>query len=40
MRKNQSSLTATGIAAARALESEKPAGERLIADPYARHSAR
>ncbi len=30
MRKNQSSLTAAGIAIARAEESEKPANERLI----------
>lgn len=36
MRENQASITATGIAAARALESEKPDGERLIYDPYAR----
>jgi methyltransferase (TIGR00027 family) len=36
MRKNQSSLTATGIAIARAVESEKPADERICYDPYAR----
>jgi methyltransferase (TIGR00027 family) len=36
MRKNQSSLTAAGIAIARAVESEKPAGERICFDPYAR----
>lgn len=35
MRKNQSSLTAAGIAVARAVESEKPAGERICYDPYA-----
>lgn len=36
MRKNQSSLTAEGIAVARAVESEKPADERICYDPYAR----
>jgi methyltransferase (TIGR00027 family) len=36
MRKNQASLTAAGIALARAVESEKPAGERICYDPYAR----
>jgi len=36
VRKNQSSLTATGIAIARAVESEKPPGERVCYDPYAR----
>ncbi len=36
MRKRQSSLSALGIAAIRALESEKPEGERLLYDPYAR----
>ncbi len=36
MKKNQSSLTAAGIAIVRALESEKPAGERVCYDPYAR----
>jgi methyltransferase (TIGR00027 family) len=37
MRKNQSSLTAEGIAYIRARESVKPAGERLFYDPFARH---
>ena len=36
MRKNRSSLTAAGIALARAVESEKPADERICFDPYAR----
>lgn len=36
MKKNQSSLTAAGIAIVRAIESEKPAGERVCYDPYAR----
>lgn len=36
MRKNRSSLTASGIALARAVESEKTAGERICYDPYAR----
>ncbi len=36
MRKKQSSISALGIAVMRALESEKPEGERLIYDPYAR----
>lgn len=36
MRKNQSSLTAAGIALARAVESEKPADRRICYDPYAR----
>ena len=36
MRKNQSSLTAMGIAVARAVESEKPESERICFDPYAR----
>lgn len=36
MRKKQSSLTAAGIALARAVESEKPADERICYDPYAR----
>ena len=36
MRKNQSSLTAAGIAIARAVESEKPVDERICYDPYAR----
>jgi methyltransferase (TIGR00027 family) len=34
--RNQSSLTAAGIAIVRAIESEKPAGERVCYDPYAR----
>ncbi len=36
MKRNQSSLTAAGIAVVRALESEKPGGERVCYDPYAR----
>lgn len=36
MRKNQTSLTAAGIAIARAVESEKPIDERICYDPYAR----
>jgi len=36
MRRNQTSLTALGIAVMRAAESEKPAGERICYDPYAR----
>lgn len=36
MRKSQSSMTATGIAIVRAIESEKPAAERICCDPYAR----
>ena len=36
MKTSQSSTTALGIAAARAFESEKPAGERICDDPYAR----
>jgi O-methyltransferase involved in polyketide biosynthesis len=36
MRKNQSSLTAAGIAIARAVESGKPADGRICYDPYAR----
>ncbi len=36
MKRNQGSLTAMGIAVVRALESEKPAGERVCYDPYAR----
>ena len=36
MRKNQTSLTAAGIALMRAAESEKPADERICYDPYAR----
>jgi methyltransferase (TIGR00027 family) len=39
MRKWQSSLTAAGIAAVRAIESEKPAGERVCYDRYARRFA-
>ncbi len=36
MRRNQSSLTAAGIAIARAVESNKPAQTRICYDPYAR----
>lgn len=36
MRKSQSSMTATGIAIVRAIESERPAAERICFDPYAR----
>ena len=36
MRKSQSSLTAAGIALARAVESDKPAESRICYDPYAR----
>jgi len=36
MRENRSSLTAAGIALVRAVESEKPADERICYDPYAR----
>jgi methyltransferase (TIGR00027 family) len=36
MKRNQSSLTAAGIVIVRALESEKPAAERVCFDPYAR----
>jgi methyltransferase (TIGR00027 family) len=36
MKRDRPSLTAAGIAAARAIESEKPAGERICYDPYAR----
>jgi methyltransferase (TIGR00027 family) len=39
MRRGQSSLTAAGIAAVRAIESEKPVGERIYYDPYARRFA-
>jgi methyltransferase (TIGR00027 family) len=39
MRKNQTSLTAAGIAITRAIESEKPEGERICYDPYARRFA-
>lgn len=36
MKKQQSSITAEGIALVRALESNKPAGERVCYDPWAR----
>jgi methyltransferase (TIGR00027 family) len=36
MKRNRSSVTAAGIAVVRAVESEKPAGERICFDPYAR----
>ena len=36
MRTRQTSITAAGIAIARAVESEKPVGERIGFDPYAR----
>lgn len=36
MKRNQSSITAQGIAFARALESSRPAGERICYDPLAR----
>ncbi len=36
MRNTQTSLTAQGIAIARAVESEKPVGERICYDPFAR----
>lgn len=36
MRKNQTSMTAIGIAILRGIESEKPEDERLCYDPYAR----
>jgi methyltransferase (TIGR00027 family) len=36
MRKNQSSTTASGIAALRAYESDKPEGERICNDQYAK----
>jgi methyltransferase (TIGR00027 family) len=36
MRKDQTSVTAMGIAVNRAFESEKPADERICYDPYAR----
>jgi methyltransferase (TIGR00027 family) len=39
MRTNQSSLTAAGIAITRAIESGKPADERICYDPYARRFA-
>jgi methyltransferase (TIGR00027 family) len=37
MKKQQSSLMAEGIAITRAMESEKPAAERLLYDPYAKY---
>jgi O-methyltransferase involved in polyketide biosynthesis len=39
MRKSQSSMTATGIAIVRAIESEKPGADRICYDPYARRSS-
>lgn len=39
MRRNQSSLTAVGIAVVRAIESERPPAERICEDPYARQFA-
>ena len=36
MRKNQTSMTAMGIAIVRGIESEKPEGVRICYDPYAR----
>ncbi len=36
MKKTQTSTTSMGIAAMRAFESEKPAGERICYDPFAR----
>ena len=36
MRKNQTSMTAMGIAIVRGIESEKPDGVRILFDPYAR----
>ena len=36
MKRNQSSITAEGIAFARAMESRKPEGGRVCYDPYAR----
>jgi len=36
MRKNQTSMTAIGIAIVRGIESEKPEGQRICYDPYAR----
>jgi len=35
MKKDRTSMTAIGIAVTRAVESERPAGERLIYDPFA-----
>ena len=40
MKRNQSSITAEGIAFARAMESRKPADVRVCYDPYARVGAR
>jgi methyltransferase (TIGR00027 family) len=39
MRRNRSSLTAAGIAITRAIESARPAEERICYDPYARRFA-
>lgn len=39
MKRNQSSVSAQGIAVVRAIESEKPEGERIVYDPYARQMA-
>ncbi len=39
MKRNQSSFSAQGIAVVRALESEKPEGERIVYDPFARRMA-
>jgi methyltransferase (TIGR00027 family) len=39
MRKNQTSMTAIGIAIVRGIESEKPEGERICYDPFARQFA-
>jgi methyltransferase (TIGR00027 family) len=36
MKKSQASMTAQGIAIARVFESDKPAGERICYDPFAR----
>jgi len=36
MKENRPSTTAAGIALARAIESAKPAGERICYDPFAR----
>jgi methyltransferase (TIGR00027 family) len=36
MRQNQTSMTAMGIAIVRAIESERPEGQRICYDPYAR----
>ena len=36
MRKNQTSMTAIGIAIVRGIESEKPEDRRICYDPYAR----